>query len=994
MHQVEVPRNALAWALALILLGPASIAEAQVPSAAPPSTPNGGAAGAAQAAPEGQAITNAQANPKPKAVAAQNPDDQAAASKPVTLSTVNVTGSYLTSIGLSTASKRDAVNFVDTIYGQGIGQFPDTNVAESLSRVPGVQITRDVNNEGMNVEIRGLGPSFTKIVINQDPVSMASSGSLDAQNDNREVDLDLLPPEFFTVLQVSKTSEASQTEGGVAGVVDMRTARPFDDPGAHLNYSVQGSYGSAGKDVKPRGAVLGSWTNADGTFGVLAGLTASRSDYDVRNAYETIGWTTPQLSAAQCGGTAGCSPPGGGWFIPATVPDGVGNGLVPGTPIDSQFLLAHNPGLSISQIANALIPRLGRPAYVTGYNDHQGALLSFEVRPSENLHFYLDTLFMKQERDFDRYDMDLVGRNGQMIPLDMQVDANGVVTSATFANSQYFLEMRPFREHVKFYNINPGGEWWFGPNQLFKLTFQAFAQRSWYTNDQPSLNVQTPLGQGITTVYNNSGGEFPDTETITGPSGDINLDSPSLGWQWYRLNLQKEKRVTSNKGTREDLRIGDDRNNVQVGISYNDDSRTIEGFDNSSAWQTAVESAIPNSALSSYLTSGPAPFIGIDYPLIMDQTDYNFYDANAPLSTGAATGAPSAAIAERTWAGYVEGNGTFDLGGHALRVNAGFRHAQTNQSVSGASQINGTVQFISLARKYGVTLPSFNVAFNATPDLVLRIAGSRTMTRPNPTSMAPGVNFTDPSAETATSGNPNLRPFISTNLDVGGEWYTGGAGYLGLDLFGKHIKGFTVNGVNLIPFTQLGVPFADLTPTQQAAINLRGGPNSAMVQVQQQVNADGTLHITGAELTWVRPLDFLTKGLGIQANYTDIQQKSVGSGVPAQAVGISPHTYSITGYWERFGASVRLEYTWNSAQISSGLNQNGLAFGQIKTDAHKELDLAVRYKLGWLPTQPEITLDAINLLKAKLRSTFTYDNATYTYYQPGYTIMLGVRGHL
>jgi len=134
------------------------------------------------------------------------------------------------------------------------------------------------------------------------------------------------------------------------------------------------------------------------------------------------------------------------------------------------------------------------------------------------------------------------------------------------------------------------------------------------------------------------------------------------------------------------------------------------------------------------------------------------------------------------------------------------------------------------------------------------------------------------------------------------------------------------------------------------------------------------------------------KGLGVQANYTVISQRNIGSGVPAQAIGISPHAYNVTGYWEGYGAMMRVSYVWNSAQISSTPNQNGLPFGQIKTDARGQLDLSASYQFDHLPSKPMVTLDVINLTKAPLRSTFTYNNAAYTYYTPGYTIMLGVRG--
>ncbi len=960
MVQSQFARTLLSSALSLALFGVVGTAQAQDQSTTQ------------AAAPQANGKTQASGQDQGKA-------DQSAK----TLGAVNVSGSYRSSIQFSTDAKRDATNVTDSVFAEDIGKFPDTNIAESLTRVPGVQLTRDVDGEGVNVQIRGLGTDFTKILLNGSQLAVASAGGLNAQNQNREVDLDLLPTEFFTQLTVNKTPTPSMTEGGIAGVVDMRTTRPFDNPGTHLTYSAQASYNSIGSNVRPRGALIGSWTNADNTFGALVGVQASNNDYDVRG-FETVGWTTPQLTAAQCGTVAGhCSPAGGSWVIPGTVPAGAGAGLVAGTALNNASLLALNPGLTTSQLANALIPRLGRDAYTDGTNDHQSAMASVEWRPADWAHFYLDTLFSQKDREFDRADMNLVGRSGQMIPVGMQVDQNNVVTQATFANAQYFLEDRPYDQHTKFYNINPGGELLFGDEGNMKLDFQGYVQRSWYRQEAPSIDVSSPT---TTVSYNNTGGSYPSI------SPAINLNDPTLPWTTYRVNIQNEARVTDNQGTRWDFQYGDDSNNLRAGVAYDDISRDIKAYDNSAAWQTEVNAVIAKNGWGPYLSAGPNGFITVNSAALMAATNYAYLNANAPLTTSAASGANAGNIEESTWGMYLEGNGKWDLNGHDLRVNGGIRHASTDQTISGPSNLGGQIQYITLKNNYGYYLPSLNVAYNATDSVILRLAASRSMTRPDPSAMMPNTNFSDPAAEIASEGNPKLKPYLSTNLDLGGEWYTGNEGYVALDLFGKRITGFTVNGTNLIPFSQLGVPFATLTDTQQQAINLRGGPNSAMVQVTQQVNADGLLQIKGAEANWVQPLDFVFKGLGFQANYTVVSQKSIGGGVPAQAIGISPHTYNLTGYWEGYGAMVRLAYTWNSSQISSTANQNGLPFAVIKTDARGQLDLSASYDLPNLPSKPSITFNVINLTKENFRQTLTYDNAAYTYYTPGYTVMLGIRG--
>src|SRR5256714_10555399 len=153
---------------------------------------------------------------------------------------VVITG-YRRSLQSSTNAKKRSVGFVDTIFAEDIGKFPDTNIAESFNRIPGITIQREVTGEGLEVSIRGLGANFTRVTLNNAPILIASTGRTDSQNTNREVDLDLFPTELFTKLTVTKSPTAGLLEGGAAGTIDMRSPRPFGNPRTHLVYSAQTS---------------------------------------------------------------------------------------------------------------------------------------------------------------------------------------------------------------------------------------------------------------------------------------------------------------------------------------------------------------------------------------------------------------------------------------------------------------------------------------------------------------------------------------------------------------------------------------------------------------------------------------------------------------------------------------------------------------------------------------------------------------------------------
>ncbi|MEI9928284.1 MAG: TonB-dependent receptor plug domain-containing protein [Sphingomonas sp.] len=228
-----------------------------------------------------------------------------------------VTG-YRGSLQSSTNAKKNSTGFTDTIFAEDIGKFPDTNIAESFNRIPGVTISRETTGEGQEVAIRGLGTNFTRVLLNGAPVAIASTGRTDSQNTNREVDLDMFPTELFTQLTVNKSSTADEVEGGAAGTVNMRSARPFDHPGTHITYSGQATKSTNVDKWGYRGSALASFTSGD--FGILAGVAGVHNNVRT-TGYETIGLSNLNLTAAQCGAATGCNPTGGGNIaVPATVP--------------------------------------------------------------------------------------------------------------------------------------------------------------------------------------------------------------------------------------------------------------------------------------------------------------------------------------------------------------------------------------------------------------------------------------------------------------------------------------------------------------------------------------------------------------------------------------------------------------------------------------------------------------------------------------------------
>jgi TonB-dependent receptor len=934
---------------------------------------------------------------------------------PNTVQEVVVTG-IRRSLTDAANAKRNSVDITDSVFAEDIGKFPDLNIGEALNRVPGILLIRDVDGEGVQISVRGLGPSFTKILLNGSQIAVASDGTTDAGNSNREVDLDMFPTELFTKLTVHKTAMASLLEGGASGTVNMVNIRPFDNPnpGLNINYSYQEGYSNSSRQYSPRGSLIISdtWNNQ---FGALLGLAGASNHYRT-DGFESIGWTSANMTSKVgspavpvypgCfnGATAICDTIGGGGFKWATTtPAGLSiPGYPTGSTLDQTALQTLNPGTSLVQLSNGLLPRLARDSFSSGTRDHFSVLGALEWRPSDTLHFNLDTLWSQAKRDFNRLDMDWIVRNSSaMVPVGVKVDSNGVVTQGTFENSQFFLEARPYDERVNFINFNPSMEW--KATDWLVIDGQVDFNKSIFHRTAPSYLIQTPLNSGLIVTYSDKG-------TIPTIVPSYSLNNPNLAWQWNDVRVQLAERQTTDKGTHWDATFGDGPDTIKVGFAYDDTLRKIRAYDNGAAAHNcdingnpttlsngkvlACAGAIPNSALPGFLAPGPASnyfslagvnpgytgFIQPIYGTLNKAANLAFYEHNAIFSASSATATPSGNIEEKNLGGYVEFNGVGDFMERKVYFNAGLRYVHTDQTIAGPSPVLNNA-FQTLKHPYDAFLPSFNVTADLTDKLIVRLAGSRTITRANPNQMLPGTTFSDPSAQVASQGNPNLQPYYSDNADASIEYYTGGAGYIALNGFYKAVTGFTVNQQVTEPFGNLGIPVSALSAVQQAT----GITLDTLIAVNTQVNTGQELYIKGLEFTWQQPLDFIVKGAGVTGNYTHVDLSA-----PKLATGIAPFTYNLGAYYENYGVSLHLTWTYMDKRVVATAPQNNVNVPLI-TDPYGQLDLSAAYTLPFYENV-QITFNAQNLTNEKQRTVFGYSNAAYTAYWPGSIFLLGFRG--
>jgi TonB-dependent receptor len=979
------------------------------------------------------------------------------------LEEVVVTG-FRQSLQDSTDAKRDSIGFVDSVFAEDIGKFPDTNIAESFQRIPGIQIGREISGEGTTVAIRGLNTNFTRVLLNNAPVAVAAAPQ-EGPGANREVPLDMFPPELFSKLEVFKTPSANLVEGGAAGTVNMRMARPFDNEGAHVTYSIQGTDNSNANDLGGRTSLIAS--NTWDRFGVLAGVTAVRNKVATRG-FESVGWASLALTPDQCGGTPCNSTLGNGPATAPTVPNNastIGAGLTPGATLDQAFLLANNPGRTIQQIDNAVIPRLGRTMFEEGDRDRYNGVVSMEFRATENMHFFLDSMYGKQDSEFTRqataWAMRSGSQGGRPIPTQLEVDrencANGcVATSGVFPNSQFMLEFRPYIEESEFWGTNPGMTWQISD----KLNLDVQGN---YTKSEFNRQASTVLFISDTTTvnYSNTGG---DTPTIT---SSVDLNDPN-SWQWLvtdrggtdvgRVNLTDERRETETAGGRFALTWGDSAFSVSAGGAYDEVSRDIRPYGADAQWQAQVcggspanfqvnpntqpacrgedagvivpgvnnyptyagpygGSLVTNATVPSFLRSSRYGVATVNWDQFRSASNYDAVRAAAPESAATPSTANWGSIEEDVTAFFTQVNGDVDIGEQRLRYNVGVRYVETDQLVTSrislanpansalpdGQKLSDLVNIVPRESTYENWLPSANVSFNVSDNAIVRAGLSKTMTRANPTDMLLGLSIRNADVSQVDLGNPDLDPYVSDNIDLGFEYYTGGEGYFGVAAFRKGLEGFTQRVSQTVTFADLaqyGVTLETLGQQQRDAVNARGG-NSALVELRQTVNASGRLTINGLEFNWVQPLDFLlspigVEGLGFTANYTIIDQKGEGA-APAVALNVPPESYNATLYYDKYGISARLSVTHSQgSQGSANSNQSAVLGAELFGDDFTQYDFSSSFDFselfGWSEMVPQLTVDVINISEETRRSYQQFSSAAFSYYDSGRVVMVGLRG--
>jgi iron complex outermembrane receptor protein len=259
---------------------------------------------------------------------------------------------------------------------------------------------------------------------------------------------------------------------------------------------------------------------------------------------------------------------------------------------------------------------------------------------------------------------------------------------------------------------------------------------------------------------------------------------------------------------------------------------------------------------------------------------------------------------------------------------------------------------------YWDILPSMNISYDASDDVVFRASAARVMTRPGYAQLAGFVSLVDANFTGSAGGNPYLEPFRANQYNLGVEWYYAPQALFSFNIFKMDIE----NYIKTESFTA----FYRTVQTPNGHDFLMSGP----------VNG-GDGKDNGFEISWQQPL---FGGFGVIANYT------YSNGVDAAGDpidGNSENTYNLTGYFENSKVSTRLAYNFRS-KFKSGTDR-GTPMWQ---DDFGTLDGSFSYNLN---DHIALTLDAQNLLHEKLTYFVGSPQVPRAIYDNGQSFYIGAR---
>ena len=716
---------------------------------------------------------------------------------------------------------------VDAVGPKDIDSMPSQNLSDVLKRLPGVQVTYD-NGEAQQPNIRGVG--FIQTTVDGRETVTANARALQIGD---------LPGDVVNSVEVFKTPSANLIEGGIGGLIAVKTRSALSYPKPQATGQLSMSMDDKRGKILPQGsiAVGGTWNTGIGRIGASLGVAHTavllRSDFFISNYAKT-----------------------------ANVFDINRNGVL-GDAADT-----------------AIVPSFALPIQIEARHARDSVIGNLQWAPSEELTLsgsyfkgrYLDTSQQYSLVAAMPTTTNSAANAGSFTAVDKSPVALPVVRGGTYASvplTAQSLYVRPFRSVTQ---ASGSAEW---AHERLTISAQGDFTKSQNNND---ILIFAAAGTAPNLIYN--GATSPDRGSISVTGTDIKNPATFTTLSYNQI-IQRNDSTGNSQRFDVEYRPGGFLTALQLGYR-----RTYR--------RSTANQGTQNQQITGTLATIP----GLSTP----SPDGDFVVANPNLfenklgflsKVGLAPRLPAFAQAsffrlrERTDAVYARAVYAFDLGGLPVDGDIGIRGVRNqNRGDAFAVAASGNTPI----QNKGTTtdwLPSATIRAKLTEHLTARLSGSRTVARPNFTSLSPGLTLN--ADLTGASGNPNLKSFYANGIDAGLDWLFSPSGYVTVAVFGKTLKGLVQNNV-----------------TQQVV-------NGLTYRISRPINGTSDSSFKGVEINVNKKfveLPGILSGLGFDGNYTYLDSQMTNtSGMKTQIPGLAKHTVNTSVYYDKGPILVRLGYT-------------------------------------------------------------------------------------
>ena len=925
----------------------------------------------------------------------------AAAAQAGTIEEVVVVG-IRQSLKRSMDIKRSRDGVVDAISAEDIGDFPDSNLAESLQRITGVSIDRE-RGEGARVTVRGFGPDFNLVLLNGR--QMPTTSGL-----GRSFDFGDLAAEGVAAVEVYKSGQANVPTGGIGSTINIRSTRPLDSPGMKFTAAGSGLHDTSseeGKDITPEVSALFSNTFAEDTVGIA--LSAVRQERNNgANTASVGGWRTFPGEVDNC--WCGVGPSEWGGIPPA------GDANQENRPgAGDLYSVPQNIGYELAEYDRV----------------RTNGQLTLQWQPAETLVATLDYTYSELELERTYSNLSAwFNFGGQETVWTDGPQASPLVYTENLPNSDY--SMGGGQDAWRTRNGSTGLNLVWDVTDRFTLDFD-------YHDSTAKRRPNSPFGDSALL----STAAFSRDKT-TGYFGE---DLPVLELTLGDPLSPDDMIVTGSVFTNNYSKMGIEQG--ELGGAFTFDAGFVESIDfgvqltevnNRSAGSVVQRDAwggvTQPGAIADLLTPASAEDAFDEVPGGDDarrQVDFYTFDmaelvarTESLMASGEATTFMLADMgdcgtglctssnftsdrrtSEESVAAFAQVNLGAELGSVFVDLRLGLRYEKTDitsEALSPAytminwvagnelTAVQGAPDFTELEGDYDMWLPNADLKIEFTDSLVGRFSFSETMTRPNYGDIQGGQTINSLlriDGGTGDRGNPNLLPFESTNFDASLEFYYGVDSYVAVGYFHKDVKNFI--GTSSVVEETFGLPHPALGPLADEARAATGTTDAGTLYswiLENRADAPGvdaanglisgvagrdpaspfnlTVPVNIEEATmkgweFVIQHTFGETGFGAILNATlvdaDVGYDNFSLAQQFVLTGLSDSA-NIIAFYDKHDFSVRVAWNWRDDFLSGTGQANVGAGPPTHVAAYQQLDVSASY---WFTDSFQVYVDVLNL---------------------------------